>query len=34
LNSPDPPGTLPLLAGPWNAGFPGIGWDMEDFTQC
>jgi len=34
LYSPDPPGTLPLLAGPWNAGFPGIGWDIEDFTQC
>ena len=33
LHSPAPPGTLPLLAGPWNAGFVEIVWVTEDSTK-
>ena len=29
----DPPATLPLLAGPWNAGFIDMAWITEDFTR-
>jgi len=29
----DPPATLPLLAGPWNAGFVDMAGITEDFTK-
>jgi hypothetical protein len=30
VHSAAPPGTLPA---PWNAGFPEVGWDINDFTK-